>query len=160
MLRYALSIAVALILSTGCEKSDEGTSETATKPGAMIEPSAPAPTQTVAKKEAAAEEHHDCAGKKAGEACSAGCDQWNEAAGAVTARDVPADAEWTTMAVEGMTCGGCEQRIIANLGGIDGIYAVEADAELGQVRVATAKGKKDLQKQAADKISSLGYRVQ
>jgi copper chaperone CopZ len=78
----------------------------------------------------------------------------------VIAREVPKDAVWTTLSVEGMTCGGCEQRIIANVGSIEGIFAVEADAELGQVRVATAKGSDGLKREAADKISSLGYRVQ
>jgi copper chaperone len=169
MARHALSLSLVLsvALVSGCQKHNEASDKSdpkaaeaaAQKPGAIAEVQ---PTQTVAAKvdQPAQEGEYECANKKPGESCGSGCDQWNEAAGAVTARVVPKDAEWTTMAVEGMTCSGCEQRIIANVGGIDGVLAVEADAELGQVRVATAKGMTDLRKQAASKISELGYRVQ
>jgi copper chaperone CopZ len=62
--------------------------------------------------------------------------------------------------VSGMTCGGCERRIIAKLGEIEGILAVEADAELGQVRFAYAHGADALARTATEQISSLGYKVQ
>ena len=52
------------------------------------------------------------------------CTQWDEEAGEVARREVPADAEWRTIPVSGMTCGGCERRIIASLGKVDGVLAV------------------------------------
>jgi copper chaperone CopZ len=84
------------------------------------------------------------------------CNQWDEEAAQVAQRKVPADAEWRTIPVTGMTCGGCERRIIASLGKVEGVLAVEADAELGQVRIATAHGN-DLRSVAVDKINQLGY---
>jgi copper chaperone CopZ len=96
-----------------------------------------------------------CAGAE-GEA--KGCSQWDEAAAAVGRREVPSDAEWATIPVEGMTCGGCERRIIASLGSAPGIVGVEADAELGQVRVAFARGSKGPTEDARARIAALGYR--
>lgn len=111
-------------------------------------------------KTAAAGEEGRCAGGMAdGKSCEGGCDQWDEAAAEVGRRPVPEDAEWKTIQVSGMTCGGCERRITANLGKVDGVLAVEADAELGQVRIATARGS-DLRKVAVDAINQLGYSAQ
>lgn len=84
------------------------------------------------------------------------CNQWDDEASTVARRVVPDDAEWKTIPVSGMTCGGCERRIIANLGKVDGVLAVEADAELGQVRIAMAPGS-DLRAIAVEKINALGY---
>jgi copper chaperone len=84
------------------------------------------------------------------------CNQWDDEASAIARRVVPDDAEWKTIPVSGMTCGGCERRIIAHLGKVEGVLAVEADAELGQVRIAMAPGK-DLRAVAVDTINSLGY---
>jgi copper chaperone len=101
-----------------------------------------------------------CAGGMAeGKSCEGGCDQWDEAATEVAKRTVPADAEWKTIPVSGMTCGGCERRIIASLGKVDGVLAVEADAELGQVRIAMTRGA-DLRKVAVETINQLGYSAQ
>ena len=80
------------------------------------------------------------------------------AAAEVARRPIPADAAWTTIAVSGMTCGGCERRVIADLGQLAGVLAVEADAELGQVRVASARGT-SLRGQAIDRINTLGYKA-
>ena len=73
-------------------------------------------------------------------------------------RAVPKDAEWKVFAVSGMTCGGCERRVIAHLGRLEGVVAVEADAELGQVRVASAKGAK-LDDTVKSSIAKLGYKI-
>ena len=100
-----------------------------------------------------------CGGAKEGEESAGGCNQWDEAASEVAKRPIPADADWKTIAVSGMTCGGCERRVIAKLGALDGVLAVEADAELGQVRVATARGV-DLRQAAVDRINELGYKAQ
>ena len=89
-----------------------------------------------------------------------GCNQWDEAADKVAQRQVPTDAEWQVLDVTGMSCGGCERRIIANVGKLDGVVSVEADAELGKVRVAVAKGHETARDEAKAKILSLGYRIQ
>jgi copper chaperone CopZ len=65
---------------------------------------------------------------------------------------------WEEIPVEGMTCGGCERRVIANLGELRGVLAVEADAELGKVRVAMARGSA-LRGAAVERINALGYRA-
>lgn len=98
-----------------------------------------------------------CAGEK-GEA--GGCDQWDEKAAEVARRATPADAVWVTIPVKGMSCGGCERRIVANLGTVEGILGVEADAELGQVRVAHAKGNEKMSADARARIAALGYKPQ
>ncbi len=109
---------------------------------------------------AAGSEDGQCAGGMAeGKSCEGGCDQWDEAAAEVARRPVPQDAEWKTIEVSGMTCGGCERRITASLGKVEGVLAVEADAELGQVRIATVRGN-DLRKVAVDAINQLGYTAQ
>jgi copper chaperone CopZ len=111
----------------------------------------------------------DCQGDKDGSEASCGndeaeeaggCNQWDEEAALVAKRDIPDNAAWETLKVSGMTCGGCERRVIANVGGVDGVLAVEADAELGQVRVATEKGKEGPKVAAIQKIKSLGYKIQ
>jgi copper chaperone CopZ len=113
--------------------------------------------ETAAAPDKDAEGDHQCGGAMAeGESCAGGCNQWDDEAAAVARRAVPADAEWKTIPVSGMTCGGCERRIIASLGKVDGVLAVEADAELGQVRIATARGS-DLRDAAVAKINELGY---
>lgn len=89
-----------------------------------------------------------------------GCNQWDEEAAAVAGRTVPDDAVWKTLKVSGMTCGGCERRVIAHVGKLDGVVGVEADAELGQVRVAMASGSADAAQAAAAEITRLGYRVE
>jgi copper chaperone CopZ len=108
------------------------------------------------------EEHSgaDCMKKSAEMGEGMGCNQWDEAAAAVNKKEIPADAKWQVLKVEGMTCGGCERRIIANVGALEGVVAVEADSELGQVRVAVASGHEDASKAARTKIDELGYKVQ
>jgi copper chaperone len=90
------------------------------------------------------------------DSCSGGCSQWDDEASEVAKRTVPTGAQWKTIQVSGMTCGGCERRIIANLGKVEGVLAVEADAELGEVRVATAQDA-DLRATAVERINALGY---
>jgi len=173
---YALlNVAVAaVLLSASCEKSADKPaeqSEARAQPAAAVKVAADEATpiaKAPANAETASDEGYSCgdpdkhaAGKDgSGGSESGGCNQWDEAAAEVIERDVPKDAIWTTLKVTGMTCGGCERRIIANLGGIDGVYAVEADAELGQVRLAVDKSKPKLASVAAERIGSLGYRVQ
>ncbi len=89
-----------------------------------------------------------------------GCNKWDDAADKIAKQEVPADAQWSVLAVTGMTCGGCERRIIANVGKLDGILAVEADSELGQVRVAFAAGDTKASDAARTQITELGYKLQ
>lgn len=100
-----------------------------------------------------------CGGMEHGETCKGGCNQWDEAAHEVARRTVPPKAQWENFAVKGMHCAGCERRIIANVGTLAGVISVEADAELGQVRVASAPGA-DLHKAVVDRINSLGYQAE
>lgn len=117
-----------------------------------------APTKEASKAESA-DEDSSCAGMMAeGNECSGGCDQWDGAANDVLRRKLPDGAKWASLSVEGMTCGGCERRIIANVGKTEGVLKVEADAELGRVRVATLDNAKAVGA-AKEKIRSLGYKV-
>ena len=102
----------------------------------------------------------DCMKKSAEAGEGKGCSQWDEAAAAVNKQEIHAGASWQVLKVEGMTCGGCERRIIANVGKLEGVVAVEADSELGQVRVAVASDSDSAKNAASDKISELGYKVQ
>jgi copper chaperone CopZ len=180
--RTLLAILSCVALAGACDKSDSaaGQASKATTTAKVAETSAAHHASTAPSEEdencAAADNEdgtcggEDCMDKTAememamaadgeeGEAM--GCNKWNEAADAVAQRDIPADAEWSVMDVSGMHCGGCERRVIANLGGLDGVYAVEADAELGQVRVAYAKGNAHARDAARAKIGELGYKVQ
>jgi copper chaperone len=162
-LRIALApvLCSALLLAAACAK-EGGEPESAQKPAASVQ-TAPAEQPVKVVEAAVAEEAKmGCDGdSEAKSDCSGagGCNQWDEAAAEVIKRELPADAEWRTFAVSGMTCGGCERRVIANVGELDGVLAVEADAELGQVRIAVAPGNSELAGAAADRIGSLGYQV-
>jgi copper chaperone CopZ len=166
MRTFGLSAAFLGLLAIalgGCDKhqaqANRKTPAAATRAQSPLEPvkvmeETPRPAAT------AEGEGGECgSGMAKGESCEGGCNQWDTAAGEVARRVVPDDAEWKTIPVSGMTCGGCERRIIANLGKVQGVLAVEADAELGQVRIAMAKGA-DLRKVAVDHINALGYSAQ
>lgn len=163
-----------VVLLAGCER--EGARAEKPAPAAATAPSAKATTTATAAAPAAAApaaaapaaaapagDH--CGGEMAmaeGESCGqagGGCNKWDEAAADVTKRKVPADAVWIAYDVTGMHCGGCERRIIAKVGEMDGILAVDADAELGRVRIAVAPGREALKDQARERITSLGYGV-
>jgi copper chaperone CopZ len=167
-----------LLARAACDKhaSDGGAAATPPAPAAtkvteatFATPTPPAKATPAAPEPAKAEATAKAEGETCGEAAMAdgtckgeggemaGCNKWDEAAAAVGQRATPADAEWATIPVTGMSCGGCERRIIANLGEVDGILGVEADAELGQVRIAHARGAKALEATARAKINALGY---
>ncbi len=133
----------------------------ATKTAAVAKADAPAHECGAAEGKAPAEhDGMDCMKKTEEMAEGEGCNQWDEAADKVSKQDVPKDAQWSVLAVSGMTCGGCERRIIANVGVLDGVVAVEADSELGQVRVAVASGNTKAPDAARAKIEELGYKLQ
>jgi copper chaperone CopZ len=98
-----------------------------------------------------------------GAACGmpgSGCNQWDDQAMEVTRRKVPHGAVWRHWAVEGMHCGGCERRIMAKVGTLDGVVAVKADAGLGRVSVAVAPGSEPALDRAESLIGDIGYKVQ
>lgn len=157
MKTLSLVLGLASLLAFACDKHQA--QDSSQKQPIAASTSSPSPVKVVADAPAkpAEGEAQSCGNAEmAGGECSGGCDQWDQAAAEVGKRPVPADASWSTIAVSGMTCGGCERRIIANLGKLEGVMAVEADAELGQVRVATARGS-DLRGAAVERINSLGY---
>lgn len=172
----ALSFALFAALGvSACDKAESNEATPAKDEVATKVVAASAAPATATKTAAAAEGEGDqsCAGaegkehdgadcmKKSAEAGEGmGCNQWDEAAAAVNKKEIPADARWQVLKVDGMTCGGCERRIIANVGALEGVVAVEADSELGQVRVALAEGNEDGGKAARTKIGELGYKVQ
>jgi copper chaperone CopZ len=178
--RLNLTLCATLALGSlgllACDKAETNAAEAPTTEVAKATPAAA--TLTAAKTvEVAAAEHatHEgaCEGAEGEEHSGAdcmkksdemgegmGCNQWDKAAAEIGKQEIPADASWAVLKVEGMTCGGCEQRIIANVGKLEGVVAVEADSELGQVRVAVAKGNKEATDLATAKITELGYSVQ
>jgi copper chaperone CopZ len=170
---FVLSSVLALGLA-GCDKAGSKSEETpsaeiAAVQSATVEGAAVTTTANAEDGEASCagadnhKEKHagaDCAKKSAESGEGMGCNKWDKEAAAISKRDIPKDASWQVLKVEGMTCGGCEQRIIANVGKLEGVVAVEADSELGQVRVAVASGDTAAGGAASAKISELGYTVQ
>lgn len=165
----------ALLLAGACQKdkTDEKSEEVAAAAKASeATASAAAPTEQAADEASCAGAEGKAAGEHDGMDCmkktaameeageGMGCNQWNDAADKVAQRDIPTDADWNVLSVTGMSCGGCERRIIANVGALEGVVSVEADAELGKVRVAVAKGNTTAGDAAKAKIKALGYRIQ
>ena len=151
---------LGVLLTGGCDKHQAEPAATAALPAEAPAVVVPSPTAAATPTAAAPEAATATCGDAAEAECAGGggCQQWDEAAAEVARRPIPADARWEQIAVQGMTCGGCERRVIANLGQLEGVLAVEADAELGQVRIAMAQGG-DVRKAAVDRINSLGYQA-
>ncbi len=103
----------------------------------------------------------NCASSKKNESDkpAGGCNQWDAEAASVLKKKVPTDATWTIYRVSGMKCGGCERRVIAKIGTLKGVVGVEADAELGQVRVATSPKSPDAAKRAREALNGL-YKIE
>ncbi len=137
-----LALSAALLVATALSGCDKHPAPANSQPAASMKAESPLKPVKVME-----ETQHHAEGT---------CNQWDEEAAQVARREVPADADWKVIPVTGMTCGGCERRIIASLGKVDGVLAVEADAELGQVRIATAHGT-DVREVAVEKINQLGY---
>lgn len=174
MFHTKLTLVALLTLGlVGCTQ-DEPQSETnqETKAPAPAVEKAETPTQVAAAPaakhaEGKTDEGYNCASNEKGDGheCEqgvkehgGGCNQWDEAASAVTKRGVPDDAVWVAFDVDGMTCGGCERRIQAKVGDMKGVVAVEASSELSRVRVAFEKGSED-EAAARERVASLGYKV-
>ena len=67
-------------------------------------------------------------------------------------------AENVTLQVEGMTCTGCEQRVVKVLRRMDGVREATADHRTGQVRVRFDPAVIDRAALAA-RIDTAGYQV-
>lgn len=169
MTRTNLVLSLTLIAALGCSRDAETKKEE--KPAAAV-PTAVAAAAPAAEPEescggtmagAAVEGEESCGGPGEGSSCGqpgSSCNQWDEEAMAVTKRKVPADAVWKTWTVDGMHCGGCERRVMAKVGELDGVVAVKANAGIGEVSVAVAPGKEATLDSVPQRIASLGYRVQ
>ncbi len=167
------TLAIGALGLVACDKTDAKSGEAATtevaaktvdKAETTVAAVAPAAAATDEAACAGAEgkEHDgaDCMKKSAESGEGMGCNKWDKEAAVISKQEIPADATWQVLKVDGMTCGGCERRIIATVGKLEGVVAVEADSELGQVRVAVASGNEKSGNAASAKISELGYKIQ
>ena len=162
----ALLLALLLI---GCTKSEATVSPEAAKteatPTAVAQqPGAVAFPQTVPATPAPAvpaAEESTCGG---GGACCGGgggsCCGGAMADTATIPTDAPATAAWSTVKVDGMRCGRCAKKIMAALGKVEGIVAVQADATTGQVRWAVDPGHDAQRDGVIAEIRKLGYQPQ
>ena len=66
--------------------------------------------------------------------------------------------EERTIAVQGMTCGGCEERVSRSLQQVDGIRAAAADHQAGEVRIVSEPGEVPLEA-VKQRIRATGYRA-
>ena len=64
--------------------------------------------------------------------------------------------ETVEIQVEGMHCGGCEDRLAAALGRVEGVGTVSADHESGNVRVLFDSGRVD-EAHLRQQITACGY---
>jgi len=150
------------VAAPACSRDEGAKSEPAPAAAAKPAPTATAPAAAAAAPAAAeaaakADDGYSC-DKGMEEHAESGCTKWDDEAAEVSGQNVPADAVWVAFDVDGMTCGGCERRIQANVGKMDGVFAVEASSELGRVRVAVRNGETD-GAAAKTKIAELGYNV-
>jgi copper chaperone CopZ len=152
----ALLLALLLV---GCSKS-EGTVAPAAKaeatptavaqqPGAIALPQAPPAVPPAA----VAETEGTCGG---GGSCCGGAGDVETAA---IPSDAPANAAWSTLSVS-MRCGKCAKKIMAALGKVEGVIAVQADADSDQVRWAVGQGHADNRDAVIAEIRKLGYQPQ
>ena len=58
--------------------------------------------------------------------------------------------------VEGMMCSGCENRIKNAVGSIEGIESVDANHEIGKVKVTMSE---DKTKEVKERIEDIGFTV-
>lgn len=146
---FAALLLVCSLCVSGCEKNQAPKNA---EEGATV-----AKTVSSAPAKGADENSAECGD---GEECGGGCNQWDDAAAKVIKRGVPEDAVWADVKVGGMRCGGCERKVIAKVGALAGVLGVEADAEMGQVRIALASDKLETSKKAAlNQIRDLGFSV-
>lgn len=71
---------------------------------------------------------------------------------------LPVGMQQTTLEVDGMACGGCEENVTDALEALSGVSSVSADHEQDQVRVEHDESTVDVEA-IADAIESAGYDV-
>ena len=162
-MRLIAPIALAFVLAA-CQRADpaeESARKVAEATAAAPKPAAAAPMATPAPIEepsADTNDHHACGGAcgaSCNGSCGAGC---MAAAGDAPKQDVPKDATWASLTVDGMHCGGCARRIQTRLAQLDGVVGSEVDLGTHTVRVAVKKGV-DARAIATPAIDELGYHV-
>jgi copper chaperone CopZ len=174
MVRISFVCLALVLLAAACDRASSTSSTAAsgtiaeapavtvavaTTPTAAT-PAAAAPAPTVPAEVSCGQEGGE--GEHAG-SCGqpgSGCNQWDEEAMAVTRRDVPDTAIWKTWEVNGMHCGGCERKVMAKVGEIEGVVAVKANAGTGHVAVAVKPGYENSFDRARERIGELGYKIQ
>jgi copper chaperone CopZ len=123
---------------------------TAQQPGAI---GLPPPIPATPPPAPAAEAEGTCGG---GGSCCGGAGAVAGDVETAIPSDAPANASWSTLKV-GMRCGMCAKKIMAALGKLEGVIAVQADADADQVRWAVAQGRADQRDRVIAEIRKLGY---
>jgi copper chaperone CopZ len=164
-MRLIAPIALAFVLAA-CQRADPAeesarkvaeASANAPKPAAAAPIATPAPIEEPVAP--SADDHHACGGA-CGASCNGSCGAGCMAAAGETPpkQDIPKDATWASLTVDGMHCGGCARRIQTRLAQLDGVVGSEVDLGTHTVRVAVKKGI-DARAIATPAIDELGYHV-
>lgn len=159
-MRLIAPIALAFVLAA-CQRADPA-EESAKKvaEASAVTPAAAAPMSTPAPIEEPSSDDHKACGGACGASCNGSCGAGCMAAAGEAApkKDIPKDAQWASLTVDGMHCGGCARRIQTRLAQLDGVVGSEVDLGTHTVRVAVKKGV-DARALATPAIDELGYHV-
>jgi copper chaperone CopZ len=163
-MRNWLAAVVLALGIVGCQRADDPAEASARKvaEASTSRPAAAQPIVTPAPIEEpaapAADDHRSCGGA-CGASCNGSCGGGCMAATpAPAAAEIPKDATWQALTVDGMHCGGCARRIQTRLAQLDGVVGSEVDLGTHTVRVAVKKGV-DARAIATPAIDELGYHV-
>ncbi len=156
-MRLIAPFALAFVLAA-CQRADPA--EESARKVAEMKPAAAAPMSTPAPIEEPSADDHKACGGACGASCNGSCGAGCMAAAgeAPPVKDIPKDAQWASLTVDGMHCGGCARRIQSRLAQLDGVVGSEVDLGTHTVRVAVKKGI-DARAIATPAIDELGYHV-
>lgn len=88
------------------------------------------------------------------------CPMADAAAFAEAAKEVEAmPGAKVTLAVDGMHCGSCSEKVVAALKGIDGVAGVASDYQTGKTVVALSEGAKLDAESLAAAVSKAGFKA-
>lgn len=153
-------LSIGALLAGGCESSPPSrAARTEVAPvAAPVAAAAPAgSTMTAASTTGGAPRAMcgaSCGGQCGGQSCGGGC---MHGGGEVALAPAPADAQWTSLHVTGMHCGGCAKRIKKALASVEGVVGVEVDLGKAEVRVATTGD--ELLARVTQTIDGLGFKA-